>query len=243
MFVSMQYYQTFTGLPNTQGRIDGLMADFSGLEKVEEIVNKVLQRLTLSEQAQANARFVKNGTWTMQTFDGWFSEFVRAELGKTLGIIRNKAVEKARAAGAGDASSAMLRRMYKGEYRGAVHDLGNKRRLSSKERIVPEPSGGESGIRRHRTVSDRTEKIRKYYGPDRSFILRFLDGGTDVRTAKSQGAVGRGSMSTHGARGNIAPRSFFHSLSSDMEQAAQQLGFTLVNNVEKFIEQKFKETE
>jgi hypothetical protein len=48
-------------------------------------------------------------------------------------------------------------------------------------------------------------------------------------------------MATYGARGNIAPRSFMHSVGSDMEQGAQQLGQTLVNNVEQFIEKKFKE--
>ena len=73
------------------------------------------------------------------------------------------------------------------------------------------------------------------------FILRFLEFGTDVRTAKPSGATGLGSKSTYGARGNIRPRPFFHTISSDMEQAAQQLGETLVNRVESWVDKAFTE--
>ena len=79
------------------------------------------------------------------------------------------------------------------------------------------------------------------YGPDRGFVLRFLEEGTDVRTAKSYGPTGRGSRASWGRRGSIAPRSFFHQMSSDMEQAAQQLGQTLKGYVETWIEKEFKE--
>lgn len=48
-------------------------------------------------------------------------------------------------------------------------------------------------------------------------------------------------MATYGARGSIAPRSFMHSVGSDMEQAAQQLGQTLIGYVEKWVEKEFKE--
>jgi hypothetical protein len=68
-----------------------------------------------------------------------------------------------------------------------------------------------------------------------------LEEGTDVRTAKSYGPKGRGSMASWGNRGSIAPRSFFHSMSSDMEQAAQQLGQTLKGYVETWIEKEFNE--
>ena len=90
-------------------------------------------------------------------------------------------------------------------------------------------------------MGDRTRKINEYYGPDRGFILRFLEGGTDVRTATSYGPSGKGSGATYGARGAIAPRSFFHGMGSDMEQAAQQLGHTLNGYVEKWLVRTFKE--
>lgn len=236
-----ELFTSVKGLTVTNSRIDGLMADFSGLNNLEKIVDKVLRRLQLNDRVNAYVSDVKRGNLSMADFDGWFSEIVRIELGKTLGIVRNKAIAKARAAGAGSASTAMLRRTYRNEYRVALHDLGNRKRLSSRDRVVPDPDGGESGIRRRRTVSPRTQQLRKYYGPDRAFILRFLDGGTDVRTAKSSGPTGNRSMSTWGARGNIAPRNIFHSLGSDMELAAQQLGETLIGKVEKWVEQAFTE--
>jgi hypothetical protein len=48
-------------------------------------------------------------------------------------------------------------------------------------------------------------------------------------------------MATYGKRGSIAPRSFMHTVGSDMEEAAQQLGQTLVGYVEQFVEKKLKE--
>lgn len=231
----------FNNLPQTSKEIGMLTADFSGLAKLDDIVRKTMERLIVSGHVQDNAAQVKNGNMSLQQFDGWFAKLARAELGKTLGIIRNKAVQKAMAGGAGSASGAVLRRMYKKEIEGAVHDLGNRKRISSKTRQVNIQYGGVSGIRRNRSVSGRTEMLRKYYGPDRSFILRFLDGGTDVRVARPNGPVGRGSKATYGSRGNIAPRNFFHSLSADMEAAANQLGMTLIQHVEKWTEQAFNE--
>lgn len=229
-------------LYGTNAVISGISADFKGLDKLDDIIHKTLQRLNLKSEVQKGISMLHEGAWSIQAFDGWFAPIVRAELGKVLGIVRNKAIAKARAAGAGSASTAVLRRTYRNEYAEAVHDLGNHTRISSRERVVPEPTGGRSGIRRLRTVSDRTKNIQKYYGPDRSFILRFLDGGTNTRTAKASGPTGPGSKATYGVRGSIAPRSFFHSLSADMEQAANQLGETLIGHVEKWTEQVFTET-
>jgi hypothetical protein len=232
----------FTGLNVTNSRINGLMADFSGLNKLDEIVDKVLTRLAYSESVQHGVSAVGRGTWSRQDFDGWFSELVRKELGKTLAIVRAKAKQKADSEGrAGSASSGVLWHQAKEGNRGYVGINQPRGRISSRTRIVPEPNGGKSGIRRKRTVSDRTKQINEYFGPDRHFILRFLEFGTDVRTAKPSGPTGRRSMATYGARGSITPRSFMHSVGNDMEQAAQQLGQTLVNNVEQFIEKKFKE--
>ena len=237
-----EYIGGFKGLNVTNSRIDGLMADFSGLVNLEKHVDKVLKRLAYSESAQQAAGSVRSGTWSVQEFDGWFAELVRKELGKTLAIIRAKAKEKAATlANAGSAASGVLWHQAKSGNRGYVGINQPRGRISSRTRIVPEPTGGKSGIRRHRTVSERTRNINQYYGPDRHFILRFLEFGTDVRTAKPQGPTGRGSKATYGVRGNISPRSFMHSVGSDMELAAQQLGETLVGQVEKFVEKQFNE--
>jgi len=236
-----EYYGSVKGLNVTNSQIASLRADFSGLDKLDSIIDKTLRRLSLNARTQHYVGQVNRGQLKMGEFDYWFADEVRRELGKVLGIVRNKAVKKAREAGAGDAASAVLRRMYKNSFTAAVHILGNRGRLSSRERVVPEPNGGKSGIRRQRTVSDRTKQIRKYYGPDRSFILRFLEGGTDIRTAQTSGPTGRGSKATYGARGNIAPRFFFHTIGADMEQAARQLGETLMQHVEQYVEKQFTE--
>lgn len=233
---------SFKGLNVTNNRIGMLRADFSGLQNLDKVISSVLNRLSMTDSVNNRVASVGNGTMSRQEFDGWMSELVRVELGKTLGIVRAKAVQKARAAGAGSASSAVLRRMYKSGREGNVNIGGNNRRMSSRTRIVPEPDGGKSGIRRPRTVSKRTKELREYYGPDRSFVLRILESGRDVYMAHAEGAIGPGSKATHGRRGAIAPRNwFFHSMRSDMEQAAQRLGYTLTTAVEKWIEQKFNE--
>lgn len=64
------------------------------------------------------------------------------------------------------------------------------------------------GRQKIRTISDRTRKLQTYAGGDAAFILRFLQGGTDVRTARASGPKGRGSKATYGRRGSITPRPF-----------------------------------
>lgn len=239
----MADYNIHSGLTLTDQRIDVLYADFSGMKDLEKIIHDVLHRLAAREDVTKNVSLSRAGVYSREQFDFWFSDLVRKELGKTLGIMRNKAIQKSRTAGAGSASTAVLRRSYKGEYAGNINIAGNRKRISRQERIVPEPTGGVSGIRRKRYVGDRTKQLRKYYGPDRGFILRFLEFGTDVRTAKTFGPTGRRSMASWGSRGNITPRSFFHTMKSDMDAAAQQLGTTLTGYVEKWVEQEFKESE
>lgn len=237
-----ELYSSFRGLNVTNNRIDMLRADFSGLNNLDKVISSVLKKLSLKDNVTQNVKMVKGGRMSLQEFDGWFSELVRAELGKVLGIVRNKAVAKARGAGAGSASSAVLRRMYKREYTGNINIGGNRSRITNRKRIVPEPNGGKSGIRRPRTMKDRTKQLQEYFGPDRSFVLRILESGRDVYMATPEGPTGRGSKATWGRRGAMAPRNwFFHSMKSDMEQAAQQLGQTLTGSVEKWIEQQFKD--
>lgn len=241
-YMAENYLRGFTGLNVTNNRIDGLMADFSGLKSLEKIVSDKLNSLVARPDTQFRIGMVGHGSMSRQDFDGWFSELIRVELGKTLGIIRNKAIAKARAAGAGSASTAVLRRMYKDEFTGNVNIASPRGRIVNRDRVVPEPNGGKSGIRRPRTVKDRTEQLRKYYGPDRGFVLRMLEGGRDVFLATPEGPTGRGSKATYGRRGAIAPRSFFHTMRNDMELAAQQLGQTLMESVEEWIEQQFTES-
>ena len=237
-----ELYSSFKGLNVTNNRIDMLRADFSGLNNLDKVISSVLKKLSLKDNVTQNVKMVKGGRMSLQEFDGWFSELVRAELGKVLGIVRNKAVAKARGAGAGSASSAVLRRMYKREYTGNINIGGNRSRITNRKRIVPEPNGGKSGIRRPRTMKDRTKQLQEYFGPDRSFVLRILESGRDVYMATPEGPTGKGSKATWGRRGAMAPRNwFFHSMKSDMEQAAQQLGQTLTGAVEKWIEQQFKD--
>lgn len=237
-----EMYSSVRGLNVTNNRIEGLMADFSGLQNLEKMVDSVLRKLQLQDRVSQNVRMVKGGNMSLQEFDGWFSELVRVELGKVLGIQRARAVQKANAAGAGSASSAVLRRTYKGEYAGNINIGGNRSRITNRKRIVPEPNGGKSGIRRHRTMKDRTKELQEYFGPDRSFVLRILESGRDVYMATSEGPTGRRSKATWGRRGAMAPRNwFFHSMKSDMELAANQLGQTLTGAVEKWIEQQFKD--
>lgn len=231
----------FTELRVTNNRVQSLMADFSGLENLENIVNAVIERLWTSGRIQTSKGFVRSGAMSIQDFDGEFSELLRKELGKVLGIARARAVRKASASGAGSAASAVKRRMYKDGYAGNINIAQESKRISSRRRVVPDPAGGESGIRRTRTVKGRTKKLREYFGPDRSFILRILESGRDVYMATSDGPTGRKSKATYGRRGAISPRGFFHTMGSDMEQAAQQLGQTLINHVETWIEKKFKE--
>lgn len=229
------FIKGYYGLNATNSRVDSLRADFDGLKNLDKIISSVLNRLALQDRVNQQISMVRSGAMSRENFDGWFSEVVRQELGKVLGVMRAKAIQKAQSAGAGSASSAVLRRMYKDEYTANLNIGGNRSRISNRKRKY------QPGWLKPRHVSDRTRDINEYYGPDRSFILRFLEFGTDVRTAKSFGPTGRRSTASWGARGSISPRSFFHTMQSDMEQAAQQLGQTLTGHVERWLERAFKE--
>lgn len=230
---------TLGNLNVSQARLDGLMADFSGLENLDNIVNDVLVRL--KGKATGMRIAFAAGTVTKESFDGYFAELIRVELGRTLGVLRAKAVQKAQSAGAGSASVAVLRRMYKSGEAGNINIAGGNRRISSRTRVVQEPTGGKSGIRRVRTVKPRTKQLREYYGPDRGFILRILNSGRDVFMATPDGATGKRSKATYGKRGAMGAKGFFHTMTGDMEQAARQLGDTLVDRVETWVNEQFTE--
>ena len=233
---------SFKGLNATNRRIGMLMADFSGLNNLEKHVDEILRSLELKDNVQQSISMVRSGAMSREVFDGWMAELVRKEMGKTLAIIRAKAVQKAVKAGAGSAASAVMRRTYKDQFAVNINIAGHRGRLSSRTRVVPEPDGGKSGIHRNRSVKPRTQTLREYYGPDRDFILRIFSEGRDVFMATPEGPTGRGSKATYGKRGAMAPRwNFVHSMQSDMQQAAKQLGVDLTGYVEKWIETQFKE--
>ena len=78
------------------------------------------------------------------------------------------------------------------------------------------------------TRSMRTEQVMSYQGADRSFILRFLEGGTADRVAGSRG----GHLS--GRRGRITPRLFFGTSShAAMQKAADQLSALIDEMIKK----------
>jgi hypothetical protein len=96
-------------------------------------------------------------------------------------------------------------------------------------------AGQRGGNRRPR--SQRTADLIHYAGPDRGFVLRFLNAGTQGRAIEfkydearenvhqgSQGGHKYGKTINTGSRGNIKPRNFFGQLApSAMNRAADQL--------------------
>ena len=97
--------------------------------------------------------------------------------------------------------------------------------------IPPKPTGGKSGIRRHRKRSDRTNQVDAYQGADRSFILRMHNQGTDTRMAGTRD----GNMKTAN-RGRLTARRFFDRAEAGMQRALQ----SLAQELGKIIEQKSK---
>lgn len=164
-----------------------------------------------------------------------FVNMARDELQKILTELRNKSIEKARAAGAGSASTAISRRLYKNGIGGNINIATSKKKKGGSGGVMSESYGGASGSRRNRNVSARTIQIRSYTGMDRAFILRWLNEGTDVRTTEMPDVVGRGSGSTYGRRGAIAPRSFFGE-TSDLDSAARTLSGALIEIAERYIQ-------
>jgi hypothetical protein len=100
-----------------------------------------------------------------------------------------------------------------------------------KMRLVKQKRGGASGIIRNRYVSDRTKRMRAYSPENRGFILRFINKGTQVRTANGKG--GRGN------RGMIQGKNFFEPVANaGMKMAAENMR----KKVDKMIEEVWKET-
>lgn len=189
--------------------------DLEGLFNLEENVCKQLEDIELMK-------------------DKPFYEAVREKLREQLSKVRADAVSKAKMVIRDDdrhAYKAVLRKTYKDRLAGNVNILSSNKRLAAR-RGVPEPTGGVSGIRRRRSVSGRTAQTLSYYGADAGFILRFLNSGTDIRTARASGPTGRHSKATWGGRGAISARDFFGRSEVRMNQAAIDLGRQIIRMAE-----------
>ena len=116
--------------------------------------------------------------------------------------------------------------------KGVVVGLLNPRKAGNFG-IPPKPTGGKSGIRRHRKRSDRTNKVDAYQGADRSFILRMHNQGTDTRIAGTRDSV---SLSKTANRGRLTAKKFFDRAEAGMQRASQ----SLAQELGKIIEQKSK---
>lgn len=148
------------------------------------------------------------------------------EMKKKVHKILSQVLQKARSQISRDAKGALAsdprqayravkRTVYKRILGGTVSILnkrkGSKIRVNVQKDRKLQP-GQRGGNRKPR--SERTEALDSYFGSDRGFILRFVNGGTAQRAAYSYGNANRG---------NIAPRNWFGTSSqSAMEQAAQQ---------------------
>lgn len=114
--------------------------------------------------------------------------------------------------------------------KGVVVGLLNPRKAGNFG-IPPRPTGGKSGIRRHRKRSDRTNQVDAYQGADRSFILRMHNQGTDSRMAGTR----EGNMKAAN-RGRLTAKKFFDRAEAGMQRASQ----SLAQELGKIIEQKSK---
>ena len=106
---------------------------------------------------------------------------------------------------------------------GNVNILRKRKAGAPKDTWLPSSHTGRGGNRR--TRGDRTKALQGYWGPDRGFILRFLNSGASNRAIKNfktdphRADVKRGSRGgdvskygktvNTGARGNIAARNWF----------------------------------
>ena len=86
--------------------------------------------------------------------------------------------------------------------------------------------------RRNRYISSRTKQLYNYAGPSRSFVLRFIEGGTQNRIAGSKGNKRGGS----GNRGKIKARDFMATAQTEMGKAPQHI----MDMISQITEQQFQ---
>lgn len=123
--------------------------------------------------------------------------------------------------------------VYKKIYGGNV-SLFNPKKTSGL-RFYEKPKGGKSGIRRRRRISARTIEINSYRGKDRAFILRFINDGTEQRTAYTKNRSRNNKVAN---RGEIGARGFFSVATSSMSKASKKISFRLAGLIAEVAEGK-----
>ena len=111
--------------------------------------------------------------------------------------------------------------------KGVVVGLLNPRKEGNPTSYTP-TRGGKSGRLRNRKRSDRTNQVDGYQGADRSFILRMLNQGTEVRFAGTRDRNIRRAY-----RGKLTAARFFDRAEPAMKQASANLGMELGKIIEK----------
>lgn len=111
--------------------------------------------------------------------------------------------------------------------KGVIVGLLNPRKAGSPTSYLP-TRGGKSGITRNRKRSDRTNQVDGYVGADRSFILRMINQGTELRYAGTRDGNMR-----RANRGKLTAARFFDRAEPAMKQASANLGTELGKIIEK----------
>lgn len=116
--------------------------------------------------------------------------------------------------------------VYKKVLGGNINIISGGKSAGKRAPIPPESQRKKSHDRGGNRIprSKRTEDLLSYAGPDRSFILRFLNDGTTTRTSR------------YGNRGAIAARNWFGPAATQaLEQSAQMFDELIT----KLVEQEF----
>ena len=191
------------------------MADITGNIEVDGLVK---QREELERLMMGNPQMEKR---------------VQKLIRKVLMAARKQVSQSAQGAMRSDprqAYKAVKTAVYRRILGGSVSIL-NKRRAGAPGSYEP-PRKLRPGQRGGNRVprGSRTQQVMSYRGEDRAFILRFINQGTEVRTAGTRG----GRLS--GNRGSIAPRNFF---SNSSHRALQQAAAELDKLIDEMIKQEF----
>lgn len=116
--------------------------------------------------------------------------------------------------------------VYKKVLGGNINIISGGKSAGKRAPIPPESERKKTHDRGGNRIprSKRTEDLQSYAGPDRSFILRFLNDGTTTRTSR------------YGNRGAIAARNWFGPAATQaLEQSAQMFDELIT----KLVEQEF----
>lgn len=128
-----------------------------------------------------------------------------------------------------DAYKAVKMAVYKSMFGGNISILSRKK-AGAWQTKYHEPRTLVAGQRGGNRVpmSARTIQVNSYYGIDRGFILRWLEDGTQLRSAGSRGGK------LHGNRGRISPK---HEFSSDAPREMEKAIGEIADEFAAYIEQ------